>query len=70
MRIQDCSNAYEKGSRNMHFLFWGREKKSNDSSMSMPREKELNKVNKVKLEILSLWTYLGLMTLWTHLRHS
>lgn len=72
MRIQDCSNAYEKGSRNMHFerMFWGRKKKSNDSSMSMPREKELNKVNKVKLEILSLWTYLGLMTLWTHLRHS
>lgn len=77
MRIQDYSNPYEKGSRNMHFekMFWGRKrqklkKKSNDPSMSMPKEKEQNKANKVKLEIMSLWTYLGLMTLWTHLRHS
>lgn len=38
--------------------------------MSMPKEKEQNKANKVKLEIMSLWTYLGLMTLWTHLRHK
>lgn len=31
-------------------------KKVNDPSM--PREKEQNKLNKVKLEIMTLWTYL------------